>query len=266
MTTFPFGRNWQRYVARHLSDERQDKAMQSLVELLEVDLRGKTFLDIGAGSGLFSLSAIRLGADRVVSVDVDPESVESCQILRDSIDRPSNWHILQGSILDTALLAQVSPAEVVYSWGVLHHTGDLYAAIRNAASLVTSGGLFCIGIYNRAEGRLLNSERWLVIKRAYNHAPRAVQVTMEWSYQAYWVLRQVARLRNPFRAAREYQTRGMAVKTDVIDWLGGYPYECATAHEIVSFCERECGMAARKVVEEPRHSLSNHEFVFERVA
>src|SRR5205807_6328403 len=110
-----------------------------------------------------------------------------------------------------------------YSWGVLHHTGDMYTAMRNAASLVEPGGLFAIAIYNRVtEGRLI-SERWLRIKRAYNHAPRFVQVAMEAAYALYWSLGTLRSRESPLRAAREYRrSRGMALWTDLVDWLGGY--------------------------------------------
>jgi SAM-dependent methyltransferase len=264
---FRFGRNWQRYVADYLAPEREEIAAKSLHDLLETDLAGRSFLDIGCGSGLFSLCAHKDGASSVVSIDVDPDSVAATRALRERAGSPDNWKVIHGSILDEALLEQVAPAEVVYSWGVLHHTGDMWTAIRNASRLVAPGGLFCIAIYNRVTGRYLDSERWLKIKRAYNHSSRPVQVAMEWAYTLQWGLDELRSHNNPIRLAREYRRhRGMALRTDLIDWLGGYPYEFASADEIVRFCEDELGFSTRKVVELLSLATGNNEFVFERPA
>src|SRR4051812_16603486 len=109
--TFSFGENWKNFVDTHLDAEREDIARASMVEFLErTDLRGATFLDIGCGSGLFSLGAYRLGADRIVSVDVDPHSVASTTQLRAAAGSPGNWKVLHGSILDRSFAAQLEPA------------------------------------------------------------------------------------------------------------------------------------------------------------
>ncbi len=262
---FAFGRNWQRYVSRYMTPERERAASDSMRDLLELDLTGLTFLDIGAGSGLFSLCAHRMGAGRVISVDVDPDAVDSCRALRQAAGGPSTWEVIEGSILDPKLVAGLEAADVLYSWGVLHHTGDMYTAIANAAQLVKPGGVVGMGIYNRASGPFLDSERWLRIKRAYNHSPRVVQIVLERLYGADWVLKQLRHRRNPLTVARQRRTRRMAVWTDLVDWLGGYPYEFARAHEIVSFCEGRCGLTAKKVLAVPDWSPSNNQFVFERL-
>lgn len=261
---FGFGRNWQEYLAEHLDPERERIAAESLSALVERDLDGKTFLDVGCGSGLFSLCAHRAGA-AVTSMDVDPDSVAATASLRQSVGAPDSWRVIHGSILDAAVVEELPVADVVYSWGVLHHTGDMQTAIRNAASRVAPGGLFAIAIYNRANRRILHSARWARIKRRYNHSPRPVQRLMELLYAAYWTATRLYHGQNPLKEAREYKRlRGMALRTDLVDWLGGWPYEYATAEEIVRFCERECGLRTVKVIPEDPKGLGNHELVFER--
>jgi 2-polyprenyl-6-hydroxyphenyl methylase/3-demethylubiquinone-9 3-methyltransferase len=265
---FRFGQNWQRYLSDHVDPERERIAAESVASLLETDLSGKTFLDIGCGSGLFSLAALRAGAAEVISVDVDPDSVAATQSLRDAAGGPDHWRVIQGSILDDEVVAALPEADVVYSWGVLHHTGDMDRAVRNAAGLVAGGGIFCIAIYNRVTERFLSSQRWRRIKRRYNHSSRPVQVAMEALYTAYWYFAEaVRRKRLPRAAARAYrERRGMAVKTDLVDWLGGYPYEYATAEEMARFCESECGLERRKIIDLGPRDLGCNELVFDKPA
>ncbi len=266
---FGFGRNWQRYVATYLDSEREQIAAQSLTDLLQVNLDGLTFIDIGSGSGLFSLCACRAGAGRVISLDIDSESVAATRLLRSRAGSPANWQVSHRSILDDDVVEQLPPADVVYSWGVLHHTGDMYHALRNAAAIVAPGGLLAVAIYNRISSGWLDSNRWLVVKRTYNHAPRWAQIAMELAFQGYWLLGRLRSCANPVRVAREYkQSRGMAVRTDLIDWLGGYPYEFATADEIIDFCGRHCGLTLERVVPVPTPASDpgNNQFLFRRPA
>ena len=265
---FGFGDNWQRYVAEHLTPERTRIARESLRDLVGVDLAGQYLLDIGCGSGLFSLGAHDLGAARVVSVDVDPSSVASTRNLRERAGSPESWTVVPGSILDPLLIDELDPADVVYSWGVLHHTGDMWTAIRNAAKLVKPGGLFVIAIYNDARGkRFINAERWLTIKRAYNRSPRLGKRAMELLYTGWFAADELRGGKNPRTVIREYRhSRGMAYKTDVVDWLGGYPYEFASADEIAGFCEKSCGLETVRIERVSDTNLANNEFVFRRPA
>jgi SAM-dependent methyltransferase len=263
---FAFGKNWQLYVDRYLDPERVTIAAQSLGELIEDGLAGRTFLDIGCGSGLFSLCAHEAGAE-VVSLDVDPDSVAACRELRRRAGEPDTWTVLEGSILDDELVEVLPSADVVYSWGVLHHTGDMWTAIEHAARPMRPDGLFALSIYNRSTGRFLDSDRWLAIKRRYNHSGPATRRTLEAAHLGHWTWSQVAARKNPVRVARSYKrNRGMALRTDLLDWLGGYPYEYATADEIVDFCRDRLGLEPVKVRANPPTGIGNNEFVFRRPA
>jgi 2-polyprenyl-6-hydroxyphenyl methylase/3-demethylubiquinone-9 3-methyltransferase len=262
---FAFGTNWLRYIDAYLDPERVAIAKRSLTDLVGEDLAGKTFVDIGAGSGLFSLCAQQAGAARVISVDVDPDSVAASRELRRRAGDPPTWDVLEGSVLDADFLGTLAPGDIVYSWGVLHHTGDMYTAIRQAAGVVKPGGLFVIAIYNRATGRFLDSARWSTIKRRYNHSSRPTQRAMEAAFFCYWTATQLKARKNPTRVAREYKSRrGMAMMTDLVDWIGGYPYEYATADEITDFCRAECAMDVVKVLATPATGTGNNQFVFRR--
>jgi 2-polyprenyl-3-methyl-5-hydroxy-6-metoxy-1,4-benzoquinol methylase len=262
---FRFGENWQRFVDQHLNPEREQLAQSALSSLFAANINGRRFLDIGAGSGLFSLAAYRLGAAEIVSIDIDPNSIATCKALRERAGTPPNWAIIHGSILDSQLSQVVESGDIVYSWGVLHHTGAMWHAIRNAASLVNRGGSLGIAIYNRVEGGLGDSRRWWHIKRVYNRMPSAIQGCMEAAYLGFWAVAKLRSRRNPYHAARQYQgVRGMALRTDIKDWLGGFPYEYAAADEIVNFCTNACGLEVVTVKRVEPRSTGNNEFVFIR--
>src|SRR5438093_190589 len=120
---FEFGKNWAAFLPT-LNEERIRIAEGSLKRALQVeDLQGKTFIDIGCGSGLFSLAAVRLGAS-VHSFDYDAHSVAcTAELKRSHFPDHPNWTVEQGSILDQEYIGKLGAFDVVYSWGVLHHTG-----------------------------------------------------------------------------------------------------------------------------------------------
>src|SRR6266478_3625484 len=240
---FRFGRNWARFLKR-LNQARIAESEKNLMEFLGKEaLEGKAFLDVGSGSGLSSLAARRLGA-AVTSFDYDGQSVACTEELRRRYlpDDPS-WKIEHGSVLDIKYLAGLGQFDIVYSWGVLHHTGAMWQAMENVKPLVKVGGLLFIAIYNDC-GEV--SRWWLERKRRYNALSRALRPL----YAIYvWMPQELRSLVGSMRAGelrtyvRELTSatsgRGMSWLHDVIDWIGGYPYEYASVKDIVEFYRRD---------------------------
>jgi 2-polyprenyl-6-hydroxyphenyl methylase/3-demethylubiquinone-9 3-methyltransferase len=231
---FRFGSNWASFL-QVLNEERIAVAQESLRDFLG-DIEGQTFIDVGSGSGLFSLVARRLGA-RVTSFDFDPDSVAcTAELKRRYFADDPDWELLgQASVLDGDFIDSLGQYDIVYSWGVLHHTGQMWQAIDNATRLVRPGGRFYIMIYM---DRGLTSRAWHAIKRTFVSGPvgkAAVLGTMVPYYITRGLIEDVARLKNPRARYREYiKNRGMSKMHDWIDWLGGYPYEFATAEALTA--------------------------------
>lgn len=257
---FSFGRNWDRFVREHYSDERVEISRRHLLNFLGVqDMSGKSFLDIGCGSGIHSLAAFRSGTSRVVSVDVDPFSVRATKWVRERAGSPLTWEVHEGSILDPEFVSRLEPADIVYSWGVLHHTGNLWESIRHAAGRVPPGGLFYIAIYEKTP----ESPYWIDVKQRYNRASALRKRFMELAhvYRTFLRTKSPAILMRNLRYILDYRaSRGMAFWTDVRDWLGGWPYEPATPAEVTGFCEKTLGLLTVKV----KGGEANVEYLFVR--
>ena len=230
---FEFGRNWRVFSAQ-IDEARVAEATQALRRLLGVEsLAGRSFLDVGCGSGLHALAALRLGADRVEAVDLDPEAVATA---RDTLSRHAegaSWAVRQRDAF--ALSPETDGRfDVVYSWGVLHHSGDLWRAVGRVAALVRPGGLLVIALYKRTP----LCGFWTWEKRLFVRSGPARRRILVALFVAARALRDLVRGRNPWARLRAHRAqRGMYWYTDAVDWLGGLPYESASPEEVGRFVE-----------------------------
>jgi 2-polyprenyl-6-hydroxyphenyl methylase/3-demethylubiquinone-9 3-methyltransferase len=260
---FEFGQNWRSY-STTIDQKRVDSAIEGLRKLFPDGLAGKTFFDIGCGSGIHSLAALSLGAASALAIDIDEKSISTTRALLGDQAPNSRWEARSVSIFE-ASTDELGQFDVVYSWGVLHHTGDMWRAIECAAKFVRPGGQFAIAIYSATACDSI----WKAEKRLYAHAPRSIQWMIRRAYMgALLIARTLRSWENPTTYVRNYpKMRGMNFSHDVHDWLGGYPYETATANEIRN---RVCCMGFIEELSFPLpwavglFGSGCHEFVFQK--
>ena len=265
---FEFGKNWSRFLTT-LDDQRIAEAERAITGMLELpDLTGKRFLDIGSGSGLSSLAARRLGAS-VHSFDYDPHSVAcTTELRRRYFPQDDSWKVEEGSALDADYVRSLGEFDIVYSWGVLHHTGEMWKALENAQIPVAAGGKLLLAIYNDTGSQ---AARWRWIKKTYNQLPRLMKtpfaIAVSAPEEAKSLVRSVVKGRpgEYIRTWTQYkQIRGMSHWHDLIDWVGGYPYEVAKPEEIFDFY-RARGFTLTKL-KCGAVGLGCNEFVFQRTS
>ena len=176
------------------------------------------------------------------------------------------WRVEQGSVLDAAYLAHLGQFDVVYPWGVLHHTGALWLAIEHALQRVSEGGQLYIAIYND-QGAW--SRVWWLFKYLYNKLPRLVQPA--YGYIVWYTIIglnivKYTLLLRPMQAIRPLLAyrpgRGMSVRRDILDWMGGFPFEFAT-YEVL--CAYLAARGFQLVRGTPNRGTGCHELVLERI-
>ncbi len=258
--SFSFGENWQSYLQTIGNNELQ-KAQNNIREWLGPNkVANQSVLDIGCGSGVHSYNFFKLGAARVISFDYDLKSVEATRILWEKAGKPDNWKIFHGSVLDSSFIEELKREhhgfDIVYSWGVLHHTGDMWNALKNAISLLKDK----------------NSLLWIALYKKTWAYPRELRLKQKYNSASYWIKKWMIRKeifkfmwnrfkkrQNPFKW-NQIDERGMNVFHDIIDWLGGLPYEVATTGEVVLFCQNY-GLKLIKI-EDFQHA--NNIYLFEK--
>jgi SAM-dependent methyltransferase len=225
---FDFGSNWQAFSDRFIDAQRLALAVGSLQSLLEKDtLNGVSFLDVGCGSGLFSIAAHQLRASRVTGIDINPRCIAVSERNRDRLVPGAPISFVRASVLSPETLDAFGAFDVVYAWGSLHHTGAMWEAIRNAAARVNIDGTLVVAIYNKH----FTSPLWKTIKWLYNQLPGIAQRFMVVLFAVIiYVAKFLVTWRNPLD-----KERGMDFWYDVIDWVGGYPYEYATRDDVKNF-------------------------------
>ncbi|MDC1073056.1 class I SAM-dependent methyltransferase [Gammaproteobacteria bacterium] len=258
---FDFGENWKHYSNAVLTQNHISEAEEAFETLTrEIDLKSRNFLDVGFGQGLSAFLAAKKGAN-VTCLDINlkcEEALKSTEKFFDSSVK-KNINLNIGSILDSSIIKKFKNDfprgfDVIHSWGVLHHTGNMNQAFFNCASMLAEDGFLIIAIYNRH----WSSPVWRVLKRIYCNTPViGKKILITFFTPIIFLAKLIVTGKNPLRSAR-----GMDFFVDIVDWVGGYPYEYASVVEI-----EEIGRKNNLQLENVRPSnvpTGCNEFIFRR--
>jgi 2-polyprenyl-3-methyl-5-hydroxy-6-metoxy-1,4-benzoquinol methylase len=257
---FRFGKNWTEF-ARSVTAAHLDRARLALAELVGTDdLSGKTFLDVGCGSGIHSLAAHNMGA-AVIAFDFDRDSVSTAIQLRDAHVLEDPYPVITGSILDTAFLSGLGRFDVVYAWGVLHPTGAMWQAFDNVAGLVGDDGCLVLAIYN---DQGIATHGWRTVKRMYVQGGPVVRWSLIRLVGLYFTVRAFVAQAVKGRRYTRVERRGMERRYDLVDWVGGYPFEVAKPEQVFDYFLKRGFELRRLTTAAGGHGCN--EFRFERRA
>lgn len=267
MLKFKFGENWLRF--NKLINRKKILQARNSLKKYKISYMNKSFLDVGCGSGLFSLAASTLGCKKIYSVDVDDSSIKSTKILRENFNRKNlNWNIEKVSLIRDSFTKKCKNYDIIYCWGVAHHTGNMFKAFENLVNVCKINSHLVIAIYND-EG--LKSKIWWIIKYLYNFVPSSLR-----KIYAYFIMNVV---RNGYVIFRLFFTlqfselskyldkktkrpRGMNADVDIMDWVGGYPFEYIKFNLLKKYF---ISKGFKVIKSRECKGSGNHEIVFKRI-
>jgi 2-polyprenyl-6-hydroxyphenyl methylase/3-demethylubiquinone-9 3-methyltransferase len=185
------------------------------------------------------LAAAQLGARTIRSFDYDTRSAACTQELkRRYFPGLDSWSICRGDLLDERFVASLGRWDIVYCWGVAHHTGDMWRALELLADTVRPHGLLYVALYNDQQWL---SRVWLSVKKTYCSGRLGrwlITVLFVPALVAMGLLSDILNRRNPILRYRRERDRGMSAVRDWFDWLGGYPFEVSKPEEVFRFFDK----------------------------
>jgi ubiquinone/menaquinone biosynthesis C-methylase UbiE len=141
-----YGKLWDKYETDEYIKEAY-RIIESRFKNNEFDLsvlKGKTILDMGCGSGRYTIALTKTGAEKVYGIDLGKESIRKAALIAEK-SGIRNIEFDVGSVLD--LPYEDNLFDFIYSNGVLHHTENLEQGINELYRTLKPGGESFLYLY-----------------------------------------------------------------------------------------------------------------------
>lgn len=122
-----------------------EKQIEFLNKLIGRDnIENKIVLDAGCGTGIAAISFKKLGANKVIGIDISKKSLLTAKKLAE--EAGVKLKFITGDLLNLPLKGNF---DIIHSFGALHHTGDTKGAFANLINLLGENGQFYLALYWR---------------------------------------------------------------------------------------------------------------------
>jgi len=124
--------------------EKVDTMILDELGLAPANLAGKKALDVGCGQGRWAYGLKKIGCD-VLGIDTSPSAIELAR----------KWG-LNAKVMNLFEISNAGLAgqfDLVWCWGVIHHTADPERAFRSVVDAARRGGLIHCYVYSRPRSR-----------------------------------------------------------------------------------------------------------------
>jgi ubiquinone biosynthesis O-methyltransferase len=132
---------WTEYIPEYEASEKHWSLFYNPKEV-----KGKTVLDAGCGTGVFSIIFARNGAAKVTGIDISPGSLDTARSLKKKFGL-ANAEFRQQDMLRLPFAS--ASFDIVWAWGTVHHTTDPLGAIAELIRVLKPGGSLFLAIYKR---------------------------------------------------------------------------------------------------------------------
>jgi len=151
---------WTEYIPEYPASEKHWELFYT-----EEEVRGRTVLDAGCGTGIFSIIFANKGAAKVMGIDISPGSLMTAESLRKKFNL-QNVEFQKQDMLELPFGDETF--DIIWAWGTVHHTTAPFKAISELVRVLKRGGSFLLAVYRKTRLTLVHE----IIRKTLIKTPR----------------------------------------------------------------------------------------------
>ena len=191
---------WTEYIPEYEASEKHWNLFYS-----QDEAKGKSVLDAGCGTGIFSIIFANHGAKHVIGIDISEGSLQTARHLKEKFGL-NNAEFQKQDML--ALPFPDSSFDIVWAWGTVHHTTDPFRAIGELIRVLKPSGSILLAVYKRTKLTFLHE----IIRKTLLRTPKKT-----WKALAKILVLFLAPVIFFFKK-REKSRKGEKLEELIVDW------------------------------------------------